>query len=155
MIPSWAPYLSRRYVVRPDLSSGVHDLSVPGNLSRVSWKLSRTVLGGGDQQQRWSPTRKQAQHQTQTAILLRGGERSAVRVCRPLGSLVRCQRQSRRNLYDPDNIANYRNISHVHDRMPVILAPEEYERWLTTPPAEARSVLNLLALTPGLYATTQ
>ncbi len=25
----------------------VHDLSVPGNLSRVSWKLSRTVLRGG------------------------------------------------------------------------------------------------------------
>ena len=24
-----------------------HDLSVPGNLSRVSWKLSRTVLRGG------------------------------------------------------------------------------------------------------------
>jgi hypothetical protein len=33
----------------------VHDLSVPGNLSRVSWKLSRTVLRGGDQQQRWFP----------------------------------------------------------------------------------------------------
>jgi hypothetical protein len=25
----------------------VHDLSVSGNLSRVSWKLSRTVLRGG------------------------------------------------------------------------------------------------------------
>jgi hypothetical protein len=25
----------------------VHDLSVPGDLSRVSWKLSRTVLRGG------------------------------------------------------------------------------------------------------------
>jgi hypothetical protein len=25
----------------------VHDLSVPGNLSRVSWKLSRTVLRRG------------------------------------------------------------------------------------------------------------
>ena len=25
----------------------VHDLSVPGNLSRVSWKLLRTVLRGG------------------------------------------------------------------------------------------------------------
>ena len=35
--PSWTPYLR---IVR------VHDLSVPGNLSRVSWKLSRTVLRG-------------------------------------------------------------------------------------------------------------
>jgi len=37
------------------------------------------------------------------------------------------------------------SISGIHDRMPIIIAPEEYERWLTTPPAEARSVLNLFA----------
>jgi putative SOS response-associated peptidase YedK len=37
------------------------------------------------------------------------------------------------------------NISGIHDRMPIIIPPEEYERWLATPPAQARSVLNLLA----------
>src|SRR5271156_4930057 len=40
------------HLISPDAARSlrtvrVHDLSVPGNLSRVSWKLSRTVLRGG------------------------------------------------------------------------------------------------------------
>src|SRR6266567_3983452 len=40
------------HLISPDATRSlrtvrVHDLSVPGNLSRVSWKLSRTVLRGG------------------------------------------------------------------------------------------------------------
>ena len=36
-----------RAVLRPLRIVRVHDLSVSGGLSRVSWKLSRTVLRGG------------------------------------------------------------------------------------------------------------
>ena len=40
------------HLISPDAARSlrtvrVHDLSVPGSLSRVSWKLSRTVLRGG------------------------------------------------------------------------------------------------------------
>ncbi|MGH7097504.1 MAG: SOS response-associated peptidase [Stellaceae bacterium] len=42
-------------------------------------------------------------------------------------------------------------VSEVHDRMPVILAPADYQRWLTAPAAAARRLL--VPYTSGLTIT--
>jgi putative SOS response-associated peptidase YedK len=106
----------------------VHDLSVPGNLSRVSWKLSRTVLRGGTN--------------SNVGPLL--GKRTATvkqpfcfEVCEgelfafaglweswrdPSGQWVR----SCSILTTTPNAV----ISQVHDRRPVILSKDAYELWL-------------------------
>lgn len=41
------------------------------------------------------------------------------------------------------------DMAHIHDRMPVILAPPDYERWLDCRPGTAEGVLDLLAPLPN------
>ena len=62
----------------------VHDLSVPGNLSRVSWKLSRTVLRGGTSR-KVGPL-LDLRHEAACVIVRRA---PLDRTCHPIGSTLR------------------------------------------------------------------
>jgi putative SOS response-associated peptidase YedK len=103
-------------------------LSVPGNLSRVSWKLSRTVLRGGTNGNvgpllgQRTPTSKQPYcFEVNNGDLfafagLWDGWKDAsgnwIKTCSILTTL-------------PNALT-----SAVHDRMPVILHPDSYDLWL-------------------------
>jgi putative SOS response-associated peptidase YedK len=106
----------------------VHDLSVPGNLSRVSWKLSRTVLRGGTNSN-VGPLlgQKRGSARQPYCFEVKDGELFAFaglweRWKDPNGNWVKtCS-----ILTTTPNAVT----SAVHDRMPVILAPENYDMWL-------------------------
>jgi len=104
------------------------DLSVPGNLSRVSWKLSRTVLRGGTNSNVGPLLGKRTGSAKQPycfevsegelfafAGLWDGWKDSSgnwIRTCSILTTT-------------PNAVT-----SSVHDRMPVILDPDNYDLWL-------------------------
>jgi putative SOS response-associated peptidase YedK len=46
-------------------------------------------------------------------------------------------------------------LSEIHGRMPVIVAPEDFDRWLTTDEAEARSLVDLLRAFPAEAMTAR
>jgi putative SOS response-associated peptidase YedK len=106
----------------------VHDLSVPGNLSRVSWKLSRTVLRGGTNSnvgpllgKKTGPKEKQAYNFGVVTGSVFGFAGLWDRWRDPKNMLETCTILTTR----PNPL-----VADVHDRMPAILDPEEYERWL-------------------------
>jgi len=106
----------------------VHDLSVPGNLSRVSWKLSRTVLRGGTNSnvgpllgKRTGTLKQPFCFEVNNGELFafaglwdqwRDASGSWPTTCSILTTT-------------PNAVA-----SAVHDRMPVILHPDSYDFWL-------------------------
>jgi hypothetical protein len=107
----------------------VHDLSVPGNLSRVSWKLSRTVLRGGTNRnvgplldKTTGPKQKQAYnfgtfHGSVFALAglwdrWRQPDNAMLETCAILTT-------------PPNSL-----VAEVHDRMPAILKEADYDRWL-------------------------
>jgi putative SOS response-associated peptidase YedK len=106
----------------------VHDLSVPGNLSRVSWKLSRTVLRGGTNRNvgpllgvRTGNAKQPYRFEVHEGELFafagiwdcwEGRSGNAVETCSILTTT-------------PNALA-----SAVHNRMPVILEPDNYDLWL-------------------------
>src|SRR5579863_3717379 len=106
----------------------VHDLSVPGNLSRVSWKLSRTVLRGGTRR-KVGPLLDSRRGTVKQPFCfeVRDGELFALaglweRWRNPKGDWIR----SCSILTTAPNAVT----SQVHDRMPVILDKSDYELWL-------------------------
>ena len=106
----------------------VHDLSVPGNLSRVSWKLSRTVLRGGTNSN-VGPLldRKTGKTKQPYCFEVADGELFAFAGIwdhwkDPNGNTV----ETCSILTTSPNAVT----SAVHDRMPVILDPESYDIWL-------------------------
>jgi len=106
----------------------VHDLSVSGNLSRVSWKLSRTVLRGGTNSnvgpllgQRIGKTKQPYCFEVNEGELFafagiwdgwRNASGHAVETCSILTTT-------------PNALTAI-----VHDRMPVILDLDSYDLWL-------------------------
>jgi putative SOS response-associated peptidase YedK len=107
----------------------VHDLSVPGNLSRVSWKLSRTVLRGGTN--------------SNVGPLL--GEQLGIKVKQPynfgleddalfaFAGLWERWRDPASEYIESFTILTTKPnslVAGIHDRMPAILKPEDYELWL-------------------------
>jgi len=122
----------------------VHDLSVSGNLSRVSWKLSRTVLRGGTTSNvgpllgRRSPTTntKQPFHfgmKDESLFAFAGiwdrwtsTEGQIIESCAILTTT-------------PNEL-----LKDVHDRMPVILHPNHYHAWLTAPALKSHHFAHLL-----------
>jgi putative SOS response-associated peptidase YedK len=107
----------------------VHDLSVPGNLSRVSWKLSRTVLRGGTNSNvgpllGQGPGSKQKQPFSigmadDSMFAFAGLWESWTD---PTGEIVEtCTILTT----TPNSV-----VVDVHNRMPVILPIEHYARWL-------------------------
>jgi putative SOS response-associated peptidase YedK len=106
----------------------VHDLSVPGNLSRVSWKLSRTVLRGGTNGN-VGPLLGSRTGKTKQPFCfeVNEGELFAFaglwdRWKEPSGNWIKtCSIL----ITTPNALTQA-----VHDRMPVILDPDGYELWL-------------------------
>jgi len=121
----------------------VHDLSVPGNLSRVSWKLSRTVLRGGTNSnvgpllgKKTGPREKQAYN-----FGLVTGSVFA------FAGLWDRWRDPKNNILETCTILTTRPnplVADVHDRMPAILNPEDYERWLDPGITNSEIVLDCL-----------
>src|SRR5262245_41930944 len=106
----------------------VHDLGVPGNLSRVSWKLSRTVLRGGTNSNVGPLLDKRMQSSKQAYCFeVNDGQLFAFaglwdRWKDANGSWVKtCS-----ILTTTPNAVT----SAIHDRMPVILNPDSYDLWL-------------------------
>src|SRR2546422_732558 len=121
----------------------VHDLSVPGNLSRVSWKLSRTVLRGGTNSdvgpllgQRFGAKEKQPFNFGLTndspfafaGLWDRWRDRNneAIETCTILTT-------------KPNSL-----VADVHDRMPVMLRPEDYDLWLDPGITDSNRVVDCL-----------
>src|SRR5579859_5383484 len=120
----------------------VHDLSVPGNLSRVSWKLSRTVLRGGTNcnvgpllDKRIGTSKQPYCFEVNDAKLFafaglwdgwKDGNGNWLRTCTILTTT-------------PNAVT-----SAIHDRMPVILDPGNYDLWLDPGMQNVAAVSELL-----------
>ena len=107
----------------------VHDLSVPGNLSRVSWKLSRTVLRGGTNSNVGPLLGKKrgTKEKQPYSISLMDDSLFAFaglweRWRGPVGEFIETFTILTTN---PNSL-----VADVHDRMPAILKPEDYGLWL-------------------------
>ena len=106
----------------------VHDLSVSGNLSRVSWKLSRTVLRGGTNSN-VGPLlgQKTAKEKQPYCFEVADGELFA------FAGIWDHWRDTNNNIRETFSILTTSPnavTSAVHDRMPVILDPDSYDIWL-------------------------
>ncbi len=120
----------------------VHDLSVPGNLSRVSWKLSRTVLRGGTNSN-VGPLLGQKSGSTKQPYCfeVRKGELFAF-----AGVWDRWKEPSGKALETFSILTTTPNAvtAAVHDRMPVILDPDSYDLWLDPGMKDVRAAAELL-----------
>jgi len=119
-----------------------HDLSVPGNLSRVSWKLSRTVLRGGTNSNVGPLLGKGARKSKQPYCFEVGdGEMFAFaglwdRWIDPHGKTI----QSCTIITTIPNS----HLADIHDRMPVILPSGAYASWLNPAMRNSRTALGWL-----------
>jgi putative SOS response-associated peptidase YedK len=106
----------------------VHDLSVPGNLSRVSWKLSRTVLRGGTNSN-VGPLLDQRKGKTKQPYCFEVNDGSLFAFA---GIWERWKDPSGQWTKTCSILTTTANVltSAIHDRMPVILDPDGYDLWL-------------------------
>ena len=106
----------------------VHDLSVPGNLSRVSWKLSRTVLRGGTNSN-VGPLLGKRTDKTKQPYCFEVNEGKLFAFA---GIWDRWKDPSGQWVKSCSILTTTPNAvtSAVHDRMPVILDPDCYDLWL-------------------------
>jgi putative SOS response-associated peptidase YedK len=120
----------------------VHDLSVPGNLSRVSWKLSRTVLRGGTNSNVGPLLGKKSGKEKQPFHF--GMKDNSLFAF--AGVWDRWKSASGQLLESCSILTTSPNelLDDVHDRMPVILPQRHYQTWLTAPAAETQRLAELL-----------
>jgi putative SOS response-associated peptidase YedK len=106
----------------------VHDLSVPGNLSRVSWKLSRTVLRGGTNSN-VGPLLGQRRDKAKQPYCFEVNDGGLFAFA---GLWDRWKDPSGQWIKSCSILTTTPNAvtSSVHDRMPVILDPDNYDLWL-------------------------
>ncbi len=135
------------HLISPDAARSlrtvrVHDLSVPGNLSRVSWKLSRTVLRGGTNRN-VGPLLDKKTGKTKQPYCFEVNEGKLFafaglwdRWKNPAGEWIR----SCSILTTAPNAVT----APVHDRMPVILDPGDYNLWLDPGMNDAAAASELL-----------
>src|ERR1019366_5291876 len=120
----------------------VHDLSVPGNLSRVSWKLSRTVLRGGTNSN-VGPLlgKRDGKNKQPYCFEVKDGELFAF-----AGLWDRWKDASGNWVKTCSILTTTPNAvtSPIHDRMPVILDPDSYELWLDPGMRDVRAASDLL-----------
>jgi len=120
----------------------VHDLSVPGNLSRVSWKLSRTVLRGGTTR-KVGPLLDQRMGKAKQPYCfeVNDGELFAF-----AGLWDRWKDSSGQWIRSCSILTTTPNAltSAVHDRMPVILDPDDYDLWLDPGKTNVEAVSEML-----------
>ena len=120
----------------------VHDLSVPGNLSRVSWKLSRTVLRGGTNSNVGPLLGQRTGKAKQPYCFeVNDGELFAF-----AGMWDRWKDPSGNWIKTCSILTTTPNAvtSPVHDRMPVILDPDSYDLWLDPGMKNVAAVSELL-----------
>jgi putative SOS response-associated peptidase YedK len=106
----------------------VHDLSVPGSLSRVSWKLSRTVLRGGTSR-KVGPLLGQKTGKTKQPYCFEVNEGELF----AFAGLWETWKDPGGKMLETCSILTTTPnavTSAVHDRMPVILDPDNYDLWL-------------------------
>ena len=120
----------------------VHDLSVPGNLSRVSWKLSRTVLRGGTNSN-VGPLLGQKTVKTKQPYCFEVNEGQLFAFA---GIWDRWKDASGQWVKSCSILTTTPNAvtSAVHDRMPVILDPDYYDLWLDPGMHDVRAVSDML-----------
>jgi hypothetical protein len=120
----------------------VHDLSVPGNLSRVSWKLSRTVLRGGTNSN-VGPLlgKRDGKNKQPFCIEVNSGELFAF-----AGLWDRWKDATGKSVETCSIRTTIPNAvtSAVHNRMPVILNPDNYDLWLDPGMNHASAASDLL-----------
>jgi hypothetical protein len=106
----------------------VHDLSVPGNLSRVSWKLSRTVLRGGTNSN-VGPLLDQMSGNAKQPYCFEVNDGALFALA---GIWERWKDASGNAVETCSILTTTPNAvtATVHDRMPVILDPDCYDLWL-------------------------
>jgi hypothetical protein len=120
----------------------VHDVSVPGNLSRVSWKLSRTVLRGGTNRN-VVPLLDQRNSKSKQPYCFEIGDGELFafaglwdRWTDPRGEVV----ETCTILTTTPNTL----LRDIHDRMPVILNPFDYDSWPHPSARDTNPALRLL-----------
>jgi putative SOS response-associated peptidase YedK len=120
----------------------VHDLSVPGNLSRVSWKLSRTVLRGGTNSN-VGPLLAQGTGKTKQPYCFEVNDGDLFAFA---GIWDRWKDPSGQWIKSCSILTTTPNAvtSSVHDRMPAILDPETYDLWLDPGMHDLRAVSDML-----------
>ena len=107
----------------------VHDLSVPGNLSRVSWKLSRTVLRGGTRRKVGPLLDKRTSSKEKQPYQIQMADSSSF----AFAGLWERWRAPDNEIIETCTILTTKPnalVSEVHDRMPVIVAADDYDLWL-------------------------
>ena len=72
-------------------------------------------------------------------MLIRLRSQRSLRVCRPVGELARARR-ARRDVHDRDHEPNAVTAP-IHNRMPVILDPADYDRWLDPSQPDGKALL--------------
>src|ERR1700690_4568410 len=135
------------HLISPDAARSlrtvrVHDLSVPGNLSRVSWKLSRTVLRGGTNRN-VGPLLDQRSGKTKQPYCFEVNEGELFAFA---GIWDRWKDPSRNWVKTCSILTTTPNAvtSAVHDRMPVILDRDSYDLWLDPGMHDASTVSDML-----------
>ncbi len=125
----------------------VHDLSVPGNLSRVSWKLSRTVLRGGTNSN-VGPLLDSKFSKGKSPFCFTVADDSVF----AFAGIWDRWRNSERELVETCSIITTSAntlLSDIHDRMPVILKAEDHDRWLDPRFKQVDDILDLLKPYPA------
>jgi SOS response associated peptidase (SRAP) len=120
----------------------VHNLSVPGNLSRVSWKLSRTVLRGGTNRNVGPLLDSRIGKEKQPFCFeVSGGELFAF-----AGLWERWKDAAGKVVETCSILTTHPNAvtSPVHDRMPVILNADGYDAWLDPGLQDVNAVSEIL-----------
>ena len=120
----------------------VHDLSVLGNLSRVSWKLSRTVLRGGTNSN-VGPLLGVRTGKAKQPYCFEVNDRELFAFA---GLWDRWKDASGGWIKTCSILTTTPNAvtSAVHDRMPAILDPDTYDLWLDPGMNDVQAVSDLL-----------
>jgi putative SOS response-associated peptidase YedK len=125
----------------------VHDLSVPGNLSRVSWKLSRTVLRGGTSR-KVGPLLGAKEGKQKSPFCFSMADDSIFAFA---GIWDRWRNPDTEWVETCSIITTSANalLAGIHDRMPVIMKRESYDLWLDPGFSKADVLLDFLKPFPA------
>jgi len=121
-----------------------HDLSVPGNLSRVSWKLSRTVLRGGTNSN-VGPLLGKRTRKMKQPYCFEVGEGDIFAFAGLWDRWINPQGEEVETCTIITTIPNS-HPADIHDRMPVILPSGAYASWLN--PTMRDSRISLARMVP-------
>ncbi len=120
----------------------VHDLSVSGGLSRVSWKLSRTVLRGGTDGN-IGPLLGKKSGKVRQPHCFEMNDRELFAFAGLWDSWKNPQGERIESCTILTTTAN-ELVADIHDRMPVIVTPDKYDLWLDPDVEDFEAVKEIL-----------